>query len=317
MATPMSAASEGGRVIDAVAGHGDDVALRLPVGDMAQLALGLHAGEHALLDRMRRVDQPDGAGDRHGGARVVAGHQHRADTGPVARGDGRHRLGADGVVEAPTGPPAGRRGRRRGPVGPRPPTARATAAASAAPPRPGRTTSGAPLVMTVADPSGRRCSVVIRRVAASNGSSRTRRWASRSEGTSMPASRAARMRDVSVSAAPAVPAAPAPEGSASLQSDGGLEQGPGQREGPRRAGRRRRPPPSTSRSVTMAPWVRVPVLSVARTVTDPRVSTGGSDRTTAPRALIRDAPAGQRQGDHGRQRLRAPRPRPARRRPQP
>jgi hypothetical protein len=40
----------------------------------------------------------------------------------------------------------------------------------------------------------------------------------------------------------------------------------------------------------MVPSVRVPVLSVARTVTEPRVSTAGSRRIRALRAVIRRAP---------------------------
>ena len=40
----------------------------------------------------------------------------------------------------------------------------------------------------------------------------------------------------------------------------------------------------------MAPRVSVPVLSVASRVTEPSVSTAGSERTTAPRRLIREAP---------------------------
>ncbi len=46
-----------------------------------------------------------------------------------------------------------------------------------------------------------------------------------------------------------------------------------------------------SRRATIRPSVRVPVLSVARMVTEPRVSTAGRRRTSALRAAIRRAPA--------------------------
>ena len=165
----------------------------------------------------------------------------------------------------------------------------ATPAAWPAPAAAGSTASGAPLVIVVIRSPGPRCSVVIRRVAASKGSSPTRGNAERSTPTSIPAARAARTRDVSVSAEPPVPPSPAPVGSASLHSATASSSArvPGGTA-----------PSITSspsagvhdRSATMAPRVSVPVLSVASSVTEPSVSTAGNERTTAPRRLIRDAP---------------------------
>ena len=43
-------------------------------------------------------------------------------------------------------------------------------------------------------------------------------------------------------------------------------------------------------TTSVEPAVKVPVLSVARTVTEPRASTAGSDRTIAPRLAIRRVP---------------------------
>ena len=51
MATPILARLERGRVVDAVAGHGHDVALALERRDDAQLVLGIDAREYAhVLD---------------------------------------------------------------------------------------------------------------------------------------------------------------------------------------------------------------------------------------------------------------------------
>ena len=63
---------ERGRVVDAVAGHGDDVALALERADDPQLVLGIDAGEHAHL-----LDDRVELGVAHG-AQLGAGHEPRA-----------------------------------------------------------------------------------------------------------------------------------------------------------------------------------------------------------------------------------------------
>ncbi len=47
--TPMSARLMDGRVVDAVARHGDDLVARLPGLDDAGLVLGLDTGVHAVI----------------------------------------------------------------------------------------------------------------------------------------------------------------------------------------------------------------------------------------------------------------------------
>ena len=147
------------RVVDAVARHRDDVAGGPPAGDEAQLALGLHPGQHVFLHGMRVVDQPDGARDRRGGTGVVPGDEHRPDTGAVAGRDRRGRLRADGVVqrhqpEEPSVP-----GDREHPPSVRRPAVDHRPAALGRRRAPARTASGAPFVIVVVRPPGSRCSV--------------------------------------------------------------------------------------------------------------------------------------------------------------
>src|SRR5699024_5239230 len=110
---------DGGRVVDAVAGHGGDGAALLPGGDDADLVLGLHAGVDAVLGDgfgqfliaevvqlgagdglVRAVDDAQLGGDGHGGVLVVAGDHDRADAGFTAFHDGGLDLRADRVDHA-------------------------------------------------------------------------------------------------------------------------------------------------------------------------------------------------------------------------
>ena len=110
---------DGGRVVDAVAGHGGDGALAPPGVDNADLMLRLHPGIDAvLLHRLvqfligEAVQRTAGNGlagvgddaqllaDGHGGVLVVAGDHHRADARGAALGHGGLDLRADGVDHA-------------------------------------------------------------------------------------------------------------------------------------------------------------------------------------------------------------------------
>jgi hypothetical protein len=112
-------ALERGRVVDAVSGHGDDVALALERAHDAQLVLRVDAGEHPHLldDRVElaiRHGAQLGAGDEPrsrleylqlpgnclGGRRVVAGDHDRADVRPLGGRDGDLRFRARGVDHA-------------------------------------------------------------------------------------------------------------------------------------------------------------------------------------------------------------------------
>ena len=96
IAMPMSARFERGRVVDAVAGHRDDLAERLErVGD-AQLRLGGVAGE----DDLPVFGDAYPLGDRLGGEAVVAGDDHHADAGLMAARDRVGDLGAGRVEQA-------------------------------------------------------------------------------------------------------------------------------------------------------------------------------------------------------------------------
>jgi hypothetical protein len=114
----MSACFNAGGVVDAVAGHRDDLTLSLQAPDEPYLVLGRHAGEDAGPDddlpqllvgelvelrpghgpraRLQAELLPDGAG----GALVVAGYHLHRDPGPLARLDGVHGLGPRGVDHA-------------------------------------------------------------------------------------------------------------------------------------------------------------------------------------------------------------------------
>jgi hypothetical protein len=108
-------AAQGGRVVDAVAGHGHHVPLGAKrVGD-TQLRLGWAAGEDDLFAagkdgvqvglghgvQLRSGDNPkavmgdaDPAGDLSGGQAVVAGDHDQSDPGGTATGDGAGDLRA-------------------------------------------------------------------------------------------------------------------------------------------------------------------------------------------------------------------------------
>ena len=81
---------ERGRVVDAVAGHGDDMALALQRADDAQLVFGIDAGEHAHV-----LDDGIELGVVHG-AQLGAGDDPRAGLEDVQFA--RDRLGRRGVV---------------------------------------------------------------------------------------------------------------------------------------------------------------------------------------------------------------------------
>ena len=105
--------AQGRRVVDPVAGHRDDRPTPTPRLDDAQLLLRVHPrvdGDALDPGRERRVvepvqlgageglaarlQDPDPAGDRGAGERVVAGDHDRRDAGAPARGDGGGRRGA-------------------------------------------------------------------------------------------------------------------------------------------------------------------------------------------------------------------------------
>src|SRR5438067_9460341 len=143
----------------------------------------------------------------------------------------------------------------------------------------GSTASGAPLQTTRTPPSGRRCTVVIRLRALSNGTSERR--GSRAAG-SRPCARAAASSAVSVGSPSATSPVPSPEGRSTASLHSAAAASTSVPVAPSTA--------HTSRTA-IRPSVSVPVLSVAMTVTDPSVSTAGSRRTSALRAAIRRAPS--------------------------
>ena len=78
---PMSARASGGRVVDAVARHGDDLAARLQLLDQGQLLVRAHPA----ANRLGR--QPELAADGLGGGPLIAGEHHGANAGLAARRD--------------------------------------------------------------------------------------------------------------------------------------------------------------------------------------------------------------------------------------
>ena len=104
MARPTSACGQRGGVVDAVADHADPAALGLQAADLAGLVLGQHLGQHPA--------DADLAGDRGGGAGVVAGDHDDVDAEPAQRGDRGGRVVLDGVGDREH---AGGLGRRRRP----------------------------------------------------------------------------------------------------------------------------------------------------------------------------------------------------------
>ena len=152
------------RVVDAVAGHGDDFAVGLQRIDDAQLLFGHDPREHgcafARAAPVRRSLSASSSlsgheivgveaglpGDRPGGRRIVAGDHHHPDAGGAALGDGGgHALRAADRRGRPArelrrrnhaARPAmccreGRRGRRPTRAGHRPPSRRPSASAPA------------------------------------------------------------------------------------------------------------------------------------------------------------------------------------------
>ena len=112
-------ALDGRGVVDAVAGHGDDLVARLPGLDDARLVLGLDAGVHAVVLDVRvellvahavEVGTGNGMaaigddsqllGNGHGGVDMVARDHDGANTGVVGLADGVGDLGADRVNHA-------------------------------------------------------------------------------------------------------------------------------------------------------------------------------------------------------------------------
>ena len=112
-------ALDGRGVVDAVAGHGDDLVARLPGLDDAGLVLGLDAGVHAVVLDVRvellvahavEVGTGNGLaavgddaqllGDGHGGIDVVARDHDGADAGVVRLADSVGHLGTDRVNHA-------------------------------------------------------------------------------------------------------------------------------------------------------------------------------------------------------------------------
>ena len=89
MARPTSACGQGGCVVDAVADHADPSPFGLQSADLAGLVFGQDLGEHA--------GDPDLAGDRRGGAGVVAGDHHHLQAQFAQRGDRGDGVVFDGV----------------------------------------------------------------------------------------------------------------------------------------------------------------------------------------------------------------------------
>ena len=106
---PMSAAAIAGRIVHAVAGHRDDVALALQHLDQPDLVLRSHPRDHAdpvdggvrfrvahrreLGARHRAALDAEFSGDRGGRDRVVSGDHPHPDARTVRLGDRGHRLG--------------------------------------------------------------------------------------------------------------------------------------------------------------------------------------------------------------------------------
>ena len=105
------------RVVDAVAGHRDDVAGSLVGFDKREFLRRAYAGEDgdpaqsggarpddlggqlAVNDPAGVFKQPDGTADAARGHRVIAGHHHDADSGAVALVDGVRHVGPRRVLE--------------------------------------------------------------------------------------------------------------------------------------------------------------------------------------------------------------------------
>ena len=153
IATPTSAARSAGAVVDAVPGHGDDVAVGLPTLDERELAGRVDPGEHARLvvhagpaactvgrlRVLRGVLGGKGAGDacrggdRRRRTRVVPGDQDGDHAGPAAGEHGVARFGPQRVGEGEE--PRSRRARPLPPGGDgedAPPSAAQSSACAAA-----------------------------------------------------------------------------------------------------------------------------------------------------------------------------------------
>ena len=91
MATPTSAWASAGRVVGAVAAHGDQTALGLFGPDQAQLVLGRRLGEEVVDPGLR--------GDGGGGHRVVAGDHHGAQAHAAQVGEPLLHARLDHVLE--------------------------------------------------------------------------------------------------------------------------------------------------------------------------------------------------------------------------
>ena len=139
MATPMSALLQRRRVVDAVAGHGHDLAAAPAApATSAHLVLGRDAGEHGDVRRSGRPSSAVGPcasssapvtarpamprsraiAPRGGG--VVAGDHLHGDAGAPARGDGLARLGPGRVDDADQADEASRSVHQRPASGRRP-----------------------------------------------------------------------------------------------------------------------------------------------------------------------------------------------------
>ena len=91
IATATSACASAGRVVRAVAGHGDEAAARLVLADELELRLGRRLGEEVVDARL--------GGDGRGGERVVAGDHHRLDAHPAQLGEALLDAALDDVLE--------------------------------------------------------------------------------------------------------------------------------------------------------------------------------------------------------------------------
>ena len=91
MATPTSAWARAGRVVGAVAAHGDELALRLLVADQLQLVLRRRLGEEVVDAGLGR--------DRRGGHRVVARDHDGADAHAAQLAEALADAALDDVLE--------------------------------------------------------------------------------------------------------------------------------------------------------------------------------------------------------------------------
>ena len=91
MARPTSAWASAGRVVRAVAGHRDEVAVGLLLADEGDLVLGLGLGDEVVDAGL--------PGDRRRGPRVVAGDHDRPDAHPAELGEALDEALLDGVLE--------------------------------------------------------------------------------------------------------------------------------------------------------------------------------------------------------------------------